>query len=294
MGWLAGLEDPDPEKEADVPQAQQEEEDDDDDSALDPLAAAKKAKQLARKGITFDAKEAKASWFPLVSAGAGTSALSCKCSCTHRHLFQGKHLSRHCQAACLQTCCCGGKLDSGGQLKVNTNADAAAAPAGVVTPLDRCIRGFQHSSRVAVRVSALRTLTAARTCRARRGVAGAQAAREGAVQAGGEAGVAAAGAEARPECRLQACTASWQCVPLLHWPLSWAQTPSKQRTSSGSHLTLWSGLSVGARTCSRGARRRAHSAKHSAFQGLRATEIMRPRHARGFHASSTAIRHSVK
>lgn len=58
----AGPDDPDPEKEPDMPKqaspsGDQEQEEEDEDG-LDPAAAAKKAKQLARKGITFSAKDA--------------------------------------------------------------------------------------------------------------------------------------------------------------------------------------------------------------------------------------------
>ena len=56
----AGGDDPDPEKEPDMPQqksdSNQEEQEEEEDDGLDPAAAAKKAKQLARKGITFNAK----------------------------------------------------------------------------------------------------------------------------------------------------------------------------------------------------------------------------------------------
>ena len=39
------------------PSGEQQEEEEDEEDGLDPAAAAKKAKQLARKGITFSAKE---------------------------------------------------------------------------------------------------------------------------------------------------------------------------------------------------------------------------------------------
>ena len=52
--------DPDPEKERDMPaSASPGDAEESDDDALDPLAAAKKTKQLARKGITFNPKESK-------------------------------------------------------------------------------------------------------------------------------------------------------------------------------------------------------------------------------------------
>ena len=66
-GLRAGFEDPDPEKEADVPagtSSPQEAEEESDDDALDPLAAAKQQKRLARRGIAFSPTEAKVGALP--------------------------------------------------------------------------------------------------------------------------------------------------------------------------------------------------------------------------------------
>ena len=58
------------------PSAEEQQEEEEEEDGLDPAAAAKKAKQLARKGITFSAKESPKVRCLVARCGGNTSTFA--------------------------------------------------------------------------------------------------------------------------------------------------------------------------------------------------------------------------